>query len=231
MASSGFATPTSHPLEFSDSLIPPTADCRSWSSTCTARAVRLRPVLAARKRNHTVLEYNRGCAAKGGVPALHQLGLPRRLPGRRPTRISADLKLVRRSVSTFPTLRLQPAPRHARRRPRRPTPESLKKSAGRLAAPLNEQGFEISRRWSASPAHSVTDYSRRTLASCRAVPRTTASSLITDNPRLICQFVGRHHRRGAAAFVAGVWCGLSGARPAPFGGQHGHDRGNPSTVA
>jgi tRNA-2-methylthio-N6-dimethylallyladenosine synthase len=187
---------TSHPLEFSDSLILAHAEVpqlvKHLHLPVQSGSDR---VLAAMKRNHTVLEYkSRLRKLKAAVPGIcissdFIVGFP----GETDKDFEQTMKLVADVGFDFSYSFVYS------QRPGTPaadladeTPESLKKQRlDALQHRLNEQGFEISRQMVGSTQRIlVTDYSRKDPGQLQG--RTENNRIVnfsTDNPRLIGQFV------------------------------------------
>lgn len=187
---------TSHPLEFSDSLILAHAEVpqlvKHLHLPVQSGSDR---VLAAMKRNHTVLEYkSRLRKLKAAVPDIcissdFIVGFP----GETEKDFEQTMKLVADVGFDFSYSFVYS------QRPGTPaadladeTPESLKKQRlDALQHRLNQQGFEISRQMVGSTQRIlVTDYSRKDPGQLQG--RTENNRIVnfsTDNPQLIGQFV------------------------------------------
>ncbi len=190
---------TSHPLEFSDSLIQAHAEVpelvKHLHLPVQSGSDR---VLAAMKRGHTVLEYKSKLRKlKAAVPGIcissdFIIGFP----GETEKDFENTMKLVAEVGFDFSySFIYSPRPGTPASDLPDDTPEALKKE--RLAAlqhRLDHQGFEISRQMVGTLQRIlVTDYSRRDPGQLQG--RTENNRIVNfrcDNPTLIGQFVDIH---------------------------------------
>ncbi|AGI22564.1 (dimethylallyl)adenosine tRNA methylthiotransferase [Pseudomonas sp. ATCC 13867] len=187
---------TSHPLEFSDSLIAAHAEVPQLVKfvhlPVQAGSDR---ILAAMKRNHTALEYkSRIRKLKAAVPDIcissdFIIGFP----GETDQDFEQTLKLVEDVGFDFSfSFIYSPRPGTPAADLADDTPDDVKKQRLlTLNSRLNQQGFEISRRMVGTVQRIlVTDYSKRDPGQLQG--RTENNRVVnfrSDNPRLIGQFV------------------------------------------
>nr|WP_294980945.1 tRNA (N6-isopentenyl adenosine(37)-C2)-methylthiotransferase MiaB [uncultured Pseudomonas sp.] len=187
---------TSHPLEFSDSLIAAHAEVPQLVKfvhlPVQAGSDR---ILAAMKRNHTALEYkSRIRKLKAAVPDIcissdFIIGFP----GETDQDFEQTLKLVEDVGFDFSfSFIYSPRPGTPAADLADDTPDDMKKQRLlTLNSRLNQQGFEISRRMVGTVQRIlVTDYSKRDPGQLQG--RTENNRVVnfrSDNPRLIGQFV------------------------------------------
>ncbi|MFV3411940.1 tRNA (N6-isopentenyl adenosine(37)-C2)-methylthiotransferase MiaB [Pseudomonas nitroreducens] len=187
---------TSHPLEFSDSLIAAHAEVPQLVKfvhlPVQAGSDR---ILAAMKRNHTALEYkSRIRKLKAAVPDIcissdFIVGFP----GETEKDFEQTLKLVEEVGFDFSfSFIYSPRPGTPAAELVDDTPDEVKKQRLLiLNSRLNQQGFEISRRMVGTLQRIlVTDYAKRDPGQLQG--RTENNRVVNfrcDNPRLIGQFV------------------------------------------
>lgn len=187
---------TSHPLEFSDALIAAHAEVPQLVKyvhlPVQAGSDR---VLAAMKRNHTVLEYkSRVRKLKAAVPDIcissdFIVGFP----GETDKDFEQTMKLIEEVGFDFSySFIYSPRPGTPAADLPDDTPEEVKKQRLHiLQQRINQQGFEISRRMVGSVQRIlVSDYSKRDPGMLTG--RTENNRIVNfrcDNPRLIGQFV------------------------------------------
>jgi tRNA-2-methylthio-N6-dimethylallyladenosine synthase len=190
---------TSHPLEFSDSLIQAHAEVpelvKHLHLPVQSGSDR---VLAAMKRNHTTLEYkSRVRKLKAAVPGISiSSDFIVGFPGETEKDFENTMKLIADVGFDFSfSFVYSPRPGTPAADLKDDTPESLKKE--RLAAlqhRLNQQGFEISRQMVGSTQRIlVTDYSKKDPGELQG--RTENNRIVNfrcDNPKLIGQFADVH---------------------------------------
>jgi len=190
---------TSHPLEFSDSLILAHAEVpelvKHLHLPVQSGSDR---VLAAMKRNHTTLEYKSKLRKlKAAVPGISiSSDFIVGFPGETEKDFDNTMKLIEDVGFDFSfSFIYSPRPGTPAADLKDETPEALKKE--RLAAlqhRLNQQGFEISRQMVGSTQRIlVTDYSKKDPGELQG--RTENNRIVNfrcDNPRLIGQFADVH---------------------------------------
>ncbi|MHC6223843.1 tRNA (N6-isopentenyl adenosine(37)-C2)-methylthiotransferase MiaB [Pseudomonas sp. X10] len=190
---------TSHPLEFSDSLIQAHAEVpqlvKHLHLPVQAGSDR---VLAAMKRNHTILEYKSKLRKlKAAVPDIcissdFIVGFP----GETEKDFEQTMKLVAEVGFDFSySFVYSPRPGTPAADLPDDTPEEVKKQRLQLLQHrIDQQGFEISRRMVGSIQRIlVTDYSKRDPGQLQG--RTENNRIVnfrSDNPKLIGQLVDVH---------------------------------------
>jgi tRNA-2-methylthio-N6-dimethylallyladenosine synthase len=189
---------TSHPLEFSDSLIQAHAEVpelvKHLHLPVQSGSDR---ILAAMKRNHTALEYKSKLRKlRAAVPGIcissdFIVGFP----GETEKDFEQTMKLIQDVGFDFPIRSSTASVRYSGRRSGRRHPRRAEKERlNALQHRLNQQGFEISRQMVGSIQRIlVTDYSKKDPGELQG--RTENNRIVNfkcDNPTLIGQFADVH---------------------------------------